>query len=191
MLPLEPELIWEQWQWRGTPHSQNLRGWSLAIRLFNVISKSLFGDCGGLTPLQKCNRFILQPQLEELNREREREREARVYVYIYIYIYVRIKNSILLVLCRQNKIIPRIYLLFTRLFKKRPIFLNYGWSCSCFSQCTPLIKTSQKSWSKNISPNARKEKTIKNKYELWLPRGCLIIIGILGKIFIYLQNKEG
>ena len=32
-----PEWTWEQWQWRDTPHSLNLQGWSPANRWFNVI----------------------------------------------------------------------------------------------------------------------------------------------------------
>ena len=31
----------EQWQWRDTPHTPNLQSWSLAIRWFNVISRTL------------------------------------------------------------------------------------------------------------------------------------------------------
>ena len=30
-------------EWRGTPYSPKLQGWNLAIRLFNVKSKSLVG----------------------------------------------------------------------------------------------------------------------------------------------------
>ena len=41
----------EWWLWRGTPHSPKLlHYWSLTIRLFSVISRTLVG--GGLTPLQ-------------------------------------------------------------------------------------------------------------------------------------------
>ena len=37
-----PEWAWERWQWRGTPHSPKLqRYWSLTIRLFSVISRTL------------------------------------------------------------------------------------------------------------------------------------------------------
>ena len=37
-----PEWTWEQWQWRGTPHSQKLQHyWNLTIRLFSVISRTL------------------------------------------------------------------------------------------------------------------------------------------------------
>ena len=32
------EWTWEQWPRRGIPHSPNLQGWSLAIRLVNIIS---------------------------------------------------------------------------------------------------------------------------------------------------------
>ena len=45
----ELEWTWEQWQWRGTPHSPNLQGWSLAIRLFYILSRSLVG--GEVLPL--------------------------------------------------------------------------------------------------------------------------------------------
>ena len=39
------EWTWEQWQWMSTPHSPKLQGWSLVIRLFNVISRnSLSGE---------------------------------------------------------------------------------------------------------------------------------------------------
>ena len=57
-----PEWTWEQWQWRGTPHSPMLQHcWNLTIRLFSVISRTLVR--GGLTPLQRCSQCILQPQL--------------------------------------------------------------------------------------------------------------------------------
>ena len=57
-----PEWTWEQWQWRGTPHSPKLQHcWNLTIRLFSVISRTLVS--GGLTPLQRCSQCILQPQL--------------------------------------------------------------------------------------------------------------------------------
>ena len=39
----------QQWQWRSTLHSQNLQGWSLTIRCFNVISRTLVGG-GGAYP---------------------------------------------------------------------------------------------------------------------------------------------
>ena len=37
----EPEWTWEQWQWKGTQHSLKLQDWSLNIRLFNFISRTL------------------------------------------------------------------------------------------------------------------------------------------------------
>ena len=56
------EWTWELWQWRGTPHSsKSQHHWNLTIRLFSVISRTLIE--GGLTPLQRCSRCILQPQL--------------------------------------------------------------------------------------------------------------------------------
>ena len=56
-----PEWIWEQWQWRATPHSPKLQYyWSLTIKWFSVIDRTLFG--WGLTPLQKCTWCILEPQ---------------------------------------------------------------------------------------------------------------------------------
>ena len=57
-----PEWTWERWQWRGTPHSPKLQHcWNLTIRLFSAISRTLIGG-GGLTPLQRSSRCILQPQ---------------------------------------------------------------------------------------------------------------------------------
>ena len=57
-----PEWTWEQWQWRVTPHSPKLQHYcNLTIRLFSFISRTLVG-CRGLTPLQKCSRYILQRQ---------------------------------------------------------------------------------------------------------------------------------
>ena len=32
----------EQWQWIGSPHSPNIEDWSLAIKMFNVISGNIF-----------------------------------------------------------------------------------------------------------------------------------------------------
>ena len=43
----------------NTPHFPNLQGWSLTIRLLNVISWTFVGK--GLTPRQICSRCILQP----------------------------------------------------------------------------------------------------------------------------------
>ena len=38
------EWIWEQWQWRGTPHSPKLQHyWNPTIRLFSIISMTLTG----------------------------------------------------------------------------------------------------------------------------------------------------
>ena len=42
-----------------------LEDWSLAIKLFNVVSRTHVG--GDLTLLQKCTQCILQPQLTGLN----------------------------------------------------------------------------------------------------------------------------
>ena len=51
----------EWWQWRGTLHSPKIRHyWNLTLRLFSVICRTLVG--GGVTPLQRCSRCILQPQ---------------------------------------------------------------------------------------------------------------------------------
>ena len=37
-----PEWTWEQWQWKGKAHSSNLQHyWSLIIRLFSVLSRTL------------------------------------------------------------------------------------------------------------------------------------------------------
>ena len=37
-----PEQTWEQWQWRGTPHSPKLQHyWNLTIRLFCAICRTL------------------------------------------------------------------------------------------------------------------------------------------------------
>ena len=39
-----PEWTRERWRWRGTPHSPKLQlCWKLSIRLFSVISRTLFG----------------------------------------------------------------------------------------------------------------------------------------------------
>ena len=54
-----PEQTWEQWQWRSTPHTPKLQDWSLTIRWFNVIIRTLV--VGRCTPLQRCSRCILQP----------------------------------------------------------------------------------------------------------------------------------
>ena len=55
------EWTWERWQWKGIPYSPKLQYyWSLTIRLFSVISTTLAEGC--FTPLQRCNRCILQPQ---------------------------------------------------------------------------------------------------------------------------------
>ena len=57
----------EQWQWRNTSHFPKLQQyWSLAIRWFNVISRTLVWG-GALTPLQRCNLCILQLLLTGLN----------------------------------------------------------------------------------------------------------------------------
>ena len=56
--------VWpkERWQWRGAPHSPKFQDYSnLTIRLFSIISMTLVA--GEVTPLQRCSRCILQPQL--------------------------------------------------------------------------------------------------------------------------------
>ena len=61
------EWTWKQWRWRDTPHSLELQHyWNLTIKLFSVISRThVVRWGGGLTPLQKSSRCILQPQLTE------------------------------------------------------------------------------------------------------------------------------
>ena len=49
----EPEWTWERRQWKGNPYFPNLQHyWSLTIRLFSVISRTLVRG-GGLTTLQR------------------------------------------------------------------------------------------------------------------------------------------
>ena len=49
VLPLRIEWTWEQYLWRGTPHSPKLQDyWSLTIRWFSVISST---PVGGVLPL--------------------------------------------------------------------------------------------------------------------------------------------
>ena len=40
------EWIWEYWQWRGTQHFSKLQNWSLIIRRFSVISRTLVVERG-------------------------------------------------------------------------------------------------------------------------------------------------
>ena len=48
-----PEWTWKWWQWRSSPHSPKPQHyWSLAIRLFSVIFRTLIAE-GGLIPLQR------------------------------------------------------------------------------------------------------------------------------------------
>ena len=55
------EWTWERWQCRGTMNSRKLWHYcNLTIRLFSVISRTIVW--GGLTPLLRCSRCILQPQ---------------------------------------------------------------------------------------------------------------------------------
>ena len=44
---------------KGCPKLQHY--WNLTIRLISVISRTLVGRGGGLTPLQRCSQCILQP----------------------------------------------------------------------------------------------------------------------------------
>ena len=55
----------KQWKWRGNPDSPTLQSWSLAIGMFNVLSRGLV--CEGLRSLQRCSRYILQLRLSEIN----------------------------------------------------------------------------------------------------------------------------
>ena len=59
----EPEWTWEQWKWRGAPHSPKLQHrWNLTIRLFCVISRTLASEgWRGLTPLQRCSLYSTAP----------------------------------------------------------------------------------------------------------------------------------
>ena len=50
-----PERSWKRWQWKNTLHSPKLQHyWSLTIRLFSVISRTLVVG-RGLTPLLRCS----------------------------------------------------------------------------------------------------------------------------------------
>ena len=64
MLPLRARMNLGVIAVKGYPHSPKLRHyWSLTIRLFSVISRTLVSGGGGLTPLQRSSRCILQPKL--------------------------------------------------------------------------------------------------------------------------------
>ena len=52
-----PDRSRKRWQWRGNPHYPKLQHyWSLTIKLFSIISRTLVGD---LTPLKSCIRCTL------------------------------------------------------------------------------------------------------------------------------------
>ena len=54
-------MTWERWQWRGALHSPKLQHYlNLTTRLFSDIALTFVA--GGLTPLQRHIRCILQPQ---------------------------------------------------------------------------------------------------------------------------------
>ena len=87
----EPEWTWERWQWRGTPHSLKLQNyWNFTIRLFSVISRKLNCGGGGLTPLQRSNWCILQPQLIRQFLVRA---TFSCYVFKYIWLYPILKMA--------------------------------------------------------------------------------------------------
>ena len=54
------EWTWERWQWKGTPHSTKLQHY------YQIVECYIQDTCrgGGLTPLQRCSRCILQPPLQ-------------------------------------------------------------------------------------------------------------------------------
>ena len=56
----QSEWTWEQWLWRGTPHSPNLQGWSLSIRWFKVISRTLIG-VGSYPPAEMQSVYSTNP----------------------------------------------------------------------------------------------------------------------------------
>ena len=57
---------WERWQWKGIQHSPKFQYyWSLTIRLFSAISRTLLW-MWGITPLKRCSWCILQPQRTRL-----------------------------------------------------------------------------------------------------------------------------
>ena len=59
-----------EWQWRDTPHSLKLLGWNPHHQWqFNVISYTLVEVGWGLSPLQRCSQYILQPQPIRLNAD--------------------------------------------------------------------------------------------------------------------------
>ena len=60
-VPLRPEWTWEWCQWRGTLDSPNFQDWSLTIRVFKVIYRTVVVGGGNTLP-QRCSRSILQPQ---------------------------------------------------------------------------------------------------------------------------------
>ena len=58
-----PDWTWGWWQWRSIPHFPKLQHyWNIIIRLFSSICRTQFGV---LIPLQRCSRYILQPQPTE------------------------------------------------------------------------------------------------------------------------------
>ena len=72
-----PEWTWEWWQWRDTLHSLKLQHyWSLAIRLFNVISRTFIERCGSYpsagiqlvystAPTNWAGRFLIEDIIEK------------------------------------------------------------------------------------------------------------------------------
>ena len=79
-----PEWTWEQWQWRGVPHSRKLQhDWNLTIRSFIVISKTLIG--GGV--LRLCRG---QSNYSTAPADWKKYVYLCIYNYIYIYMYMYI-----------------------------------------------------------------------------------------------------
>ena len=67
---------------------KNLHHWSLTIRLFSAISRTLISGVGSLTTLQRCNWYILQPQPTK---------QWTTIVCIYIYTYSHSQSDCLVV----------------------------------------------------------------------------------------------
>ena len=99
-----PEWTWEWWQWRGTPHSPKLlHYWTLTIRLFNVISRTLIWKvlplCRDAVGVFCSNSWLGHNVLVKIMKSwdiwfgklpKEKKKSYILYTILYIYIYIYI-----------------------------------------------------------------------------------------------------
>ena len=112
--------VWtyEQWQWRGTPHSPKLQHyWRLTIRLFNVNTGNSLGKSYPSAEMQSVYSAAPADWAEKGKRRKKRKEEEKKEKKMRF---------------DEISVLPRSCLVFSRFFLLFPLFLSFRFDGVCF-----------------------------------------------------------